>query len=102
MYISSLPSPTLNHITKLVTTDEKKTVIAEFHRAHYFTRRQKPRLEVQPAGMDMLDYIVLTFVFAENKRREREARTNSGKGGGGGGGSGGGGGGWGGDGGGGD
>ena len=57
---------------KLVTTDEKKTEIAKFHRAHYITKRQKPRLEVQPAGMDMLDYIVLTFVLAEQKRRERE------------------------------
>jgi len=68
----------------LVTTDEKKTVIAEFHRTHHFTRREKPRLEVQPAGIDMLDYIVLTFVFAENKRRERETRMKAGKGGGGG------------------
>ena len=68
----------------MVTTDEKKTVIAEFHRAHHFTRREKPRLEVQPAGIDMLDYIVLTFVFAENKRRERETRMKAGKGGGGG------------------
>jgi len=57
---------------KLVTTDEKKTEIAKFHRAHYITKKQKPRLEVQQAGMDMLDYIVLTFVLAEQKRRERE------------------------------
>ena len=77
---------------KLVTTDEKKTVIAEFHRAHHFMRREKPRLEVQPAGMNMLDYIVLTFVFAENKRRERERRAKSSGGGGGDGGGGGGGG----------
>ena len=58
---------------QLVTTDEKKTVIAEFHRAHYIMKKQKARLEVQPAGMDMLDYIVLAFVFAEYKRRERES-----------------------------
>jgi len=57
---------------KLVTTDEKKTVIAEFHRARYFIKKQKARLEVQPAGMNMLDYIILTFVFVENARRERE------------------------------
>ena len=62
---------------KLVTTNEKKKVIAEFHRAHYIMKRQKARLEVQPAGMDMLDYIVLTFVFTEDKRRERERRTRS-------------------------
>jgi len=32
-------SPALNHGMKLVTADEKKTVIAEFDRAHHFTRR---------------------------------------------------------------
>jgi len=83
-FFVSLPSPALNHITKLVTTDEKKTVVAEFHRAHHLMRREKPRLEVQLAGMNILDYIVLTFVFAENKRRERETRMKAGKGGGGG------------------
>ena len=75
---SPLPiSSALNYGIKLVTADEKKTVIAEFHRPHYFTKKQKARLEVQPAGMGMLDYIVLTFVFAEHKRKEREARAKS-------------------------
>ncbi|KAF9781699.1 hypothetical protein BJ322DRAFT_1111630 [Thelephora terrestris] len=45
---------------RLVTTDEKKTVIAEFHRPHYFINKQKARIEVQPAGMDILDYIIVT------------------------------------------
>jgi hypothetical protein len=72
LFSISPASSTLNRGMKLVTADEKKTVIAEFHRRHYFRKKQKARLEVQPAGMDMLDYIVLTFVFAENKRRERE------------------------------
>ena len=85
---TSPPLSVLNRVTKLVTADEKKTVIAEFHRAHYISKKQKARLEVQPAGMDMLDYIILTFVFAEQKRREREARARSGGGGGGGGGGG--------------
>jgi len=67
----------LNHSLKLVTTDEKKTVVAEFHRSHHFTRKEKAKLEVQPAGMDMLDHIVLTWVFAENKRKERERRAKS-------------------------
>lgn len=61
-----------NRDFKLVTTDEKKTVIAEFHRAHHIIKKRKARLEVQPAGVHMLDYIVLTFVIVENKRRERE------------------------------
>lgn len=62
---------------KLVTTDGKKTVIAELHRGRHLVKR-KARLEVKPAGMEMLDYIVLTLVFAESKRREREARAKSG------------------------
>ena len=42
-------SPTLNHDMKLVTTtDEKKTVIAEFHRVHYFTKKRKARLDLKP------------------------------------------------------
>ena len=76
-------SSMLNLGMKLVTTDEKKTVIAEFHRAHYVIKKRKARIEVQPAGMGMLDYIVLTFVFAEQKRRERESRARSSGGGGG-------------------
>jgi hypothetical protein len=77
--LSSTPTAlsALNYSMKLVTADEKKTVIAEFHRAHHILKKQKARVEVQPAGMEMLDYIVLTFVFAENKRREREARAHS-------------------------
>ena len=40
-------------------------------------RRLDLKLEVQPAGMEMLDYIVLTFVLAEDKRRERKRRIDS-------------------------
>lgn len=69
--------PAHNRGMKLVTTDGKKTVIAEFHRAHHFTRREKAKLEVQPAGMDMLDHIVLTWVFAESKRRDRQTRVKA-------------------------
>jgi len=74
---STSPVSILNHGMKLVIADEKKTVIAEFHTPHYLIKRQKARLEVQPAGMDMLDYIILTFAFAERKRREREGRAKS-------------------------
>jgi len=62
---------------KLVTTDEKKTVIAEFDRAHKFTRKEKAKLDVQPAGMAMLDHIILTWVFAEHKRKKRERKAKS-------------------------
>jgi len=63
---------------KLVAMDEKKTVLATFHRSRgHRKKKQKARLEIEPAGMEMLDYIVLTFVFAEQKRRERAARRSS-------------------------
>jgi hypothetical protein len=52
--------------------DEEKTVIAQFHRAHHFIKRQNAKLEVQPPGMKMLDHIVSTFVFVEHNRRKRE------------------------------
>jgi hypothetical protein len=73
LFSASPVSSTLNYGMKLVTVDEEKTVIAEFYRAHHVTNKRKARLEVQPAGMNMLDYVVLTFVFAESKRRDREA-----------------------------
>ena len=74
--VSPVPSP-LNHGSKLVTLDGKKTEIARFHRASCF-RKKKARLEIQPAGMDMLDQIILTFVFVEDKRRARERAARSG------------------------
>jgi hypothetical protein len=63
----------LNHGLKLVTMDAEKRVIAQFHRAHHFTKKQKARLEIQPEGISMLDHIVLTFVIVECNRRAREA-----------------------------
>jgi len=60
---------------RLVTTDEKKTEIARFYRARSFPMRQKARLVVQPAGIDMVDQIVSTFVIAEQRRRERDSES---------------------------
>ena len=70
----------LNHVFQPVTLDENKTVIAQFHRALHFPKKQRARLEVQPEGMNMLDYIILTFVFVEDEHREREKRAWSGNG----------------------
>ena len=74
LFFAVLAPSTLKRSMKLVTTDGKETVIAEFHRAHHVRREQKARLRIQPVGMYILDYIILTFVFVENKRRQREAR----------------------------
>ena len=76
LFLASPLSSVLNYIMKLVAADDK-TEIAKFHRAHHFAKKQKARLKVQPARMDMLDHIILTFVFAEDKRRERETRART-------------------------
>ena len=76
VFPDSLISSPLNG-AKLVTSNEKKTVIAQFHCPHYFINKQKAKLEVQAAGMDMLDYIIVTFVFVEQPRKEREAAAKS-------------------------
>ena len=67
----------LNYSMKLVTTDEKKTDIAEYHRVRHILEKQKAQIKVQLAGMGVLDCIVLTFVFAETKRREQARRARS-------------------------
>lgn len=61
---------------KLVTADDHKKVIAEFHAAHHLIHKQKAHLEVRPEGMKMLDLIVLTFIYVERKRRQREGAAN--------------------------
>jgi len=61
----------------MVTTDGRKAVIAEFHRAHHFFNKRKAQLEVQASGMHMFDYIVLTFVCAAKTRDEREQRATT-------------------------
>ena len=67
-------------LLKLVTTDGKETEIVKFHRARLLPKKKKARLVIHPAGMEMLDYIVLTFVFVEYRRRQREAAAKSGGG----------------------
>lgn len=60
-------------------TADKRTVIAEFHYAHYFINRRKAQFEVQPTGTEMLGYVVLRFVFVGNKSqcKEQEKRAKS-------------------------
>ena len=77
-----------------MTKNRKKKVIAEVHRAHRVFKRSKVHLEVAPAGLTMLDQIVVSLVYVEKKRRERKVETedidgDGGDGGGGGGGGGG-------------
>jgi len=70
--ISSILGPNMK-----VAAGDEKTIIAEFHTVHRLIKTQKVRLEIQAAGMVMLDYVILTFMFSERKRGEREGMARS-------------------------
>ena len=76
---------------QLVTNNRKKKLIAEVHKAHRFFRKRKAYLEVAPAGLTVLDQIVVSLVYVEKKRREKQKFDGDGGDGGGGDGGGGGG-----------
>jgi len=57
--------------TKLVTAGRKKTLIAQFHRAHHTIKKRKARPKVQLARIHLLDYTVLAFVIIGRGRREQ-------------------------------
>jgi len=54
---------------QLVIDDPNETLIARFHPASLF-KKEKSYLEVTPAGMDMLDHILVTFIPVEVRRRQ--------------------------------
>ncbi|OBZ79598.1 hypothetical protein A0H81_00637 [Grifola frondosa] len=45
--------------------------VARFHLDNIW-KSKKPMLEISPAGMDMVDLIVITFVYVQNKEEESE------------------------------
>lgn len=56
---------------RLVTDDSSETLIAQFYMANLFkSKKEKSYLEVTPAGMAMLDHIIVTFIPVEVRRRE--------------------------------
>lgn len=60
----------LKHLTKpglQLAVDSDGTLLAEFH--PNLLKKAKPYLEVTPAGMAMLDHIVVTFIPVEVNRR---------------------------------
>jgi len=46
------------------------------HRAHRVFGRRKAYLEVAPAGLTVLDQIVVSLVYVEKKRRERKVEVD--------------------------
>ena len=54
---------------RLVIDDTSETLIAQFYLASPF-KKGRSYFEVTPAGMAMLDHIVVTFIPVELRRRE--------------------------------
>lgn len=59
-----------------MTKDRKKELVAKLHGAHLIFHRRKAFLEVAPAGLVMLDLIVVSLVYVESKRRERRSQNS--------------------------
>ena len=57
---------------QLGTNNRKKKLVAGLHKARHFVRRRRAYLEIAPAGLTMLDQIVVSLVYVEKKRREKQ------------------------------
>ena len=55
-----------------MTNNRKKKLVAGLHKARHFVRRRRAYLEIAPAGLTMLDQIVVSLVYVEKKRREKQ------------------------------
>ncbi|KIY64560.1 hypothetical protein CYLTODRAFT_358225 [Cylindrobasidium torrendii FP15055 ss-10] len=55
---------------QLITYDEKREVVAQFHRQQFgiFHKKCPARLEVTPEGEEILDIVLVTFIFIEKIR----------------------------------
>lgn len=55
---------------RLVIDDSDQTLVARFCLASPFKKGSKSYFEVTPAGMAILDHIVVTFIPVEFRRRQ--------------------------------
>ncbi|KDQ54824.1 hypothetical protein JAAARDRAFT_350496 [Jaapia argillacea MUCL 33604] len=64
---------------ELIQTTHPKTAIACFkeHTLNIFSSNHNAQLDIYPAGRHMVDLIITTFVYVEQKRRERKESTTS-------------------------
>jgi hypothetical protein len=60
--------------TQLSLSDETRTELARYHRATLGIKgpKQRPYLDIQPEVVDMLDMIVVTFVYVRKLQRDKE------------------------------
>ena len=67
---------------QLSLNDETRTELGRYHRATLGIKgpKHRPYLDIQPEAVDMLDTIVVTFVYIEKLHmdKERAAQRNSG------------------------
>ncbi|KAF8894852.1 hypothetical protein BD779DRAFT_867293 [Infundibulicybe gibba] len=56
----------------LVTNDKAKTRVARFHRKHYIFNRRPASLEIYPGGEEIMDTILVTFIYVEKIRKDAE------------------------------
>ena len=68
---NALPSSNELLTPQLTRKHGNKELIAKLHEAHHIFDRRKAFLEVAPAGLTMLDLIVVSLVYVEAKRRQR-------------------------------
>jgi hypothetical protein len=64
--------------TKLETNDEASLPVACFHKAN--DKKSSARLEIFDLGKDIVDDILVTYVFAEKLREERTGEAAHGPG----------------------
>ncbi|KIK64550.1 hypothetical protein GYMLUDRAFT_117162, partial [Collybiopsis luxurians FD-317 M1] len=58
---------------QLILNDGSSTVVAQFHRRKFILWNTPPGyLEIFPAGVDIIDTILVTFIYIEKLRKDKE------------------------------
>jgi hypothetical protein len=63
--------------SKLERDDRSRARVVTYHHRSFgiFSAASDPRLEVSPEILPILDEVVMTFVYVENKRRQRRRQS---------------------------
>ncbi|KAJ4471132.1 hypothetical protein C8J55DRAFT_435669 [Lentinula edodes] len=58
---------------ELILNDGSNTPVARFHRRKFILWNTPPGyLEILPSGVDMIDTILITFIYIEKLRKDKE------------------------------
>jgi len=58
-------------------SSKKPEVVAQFHRYKYIFNKKQAELEVEDSVKNILDWVVITWIFIERRRRDMEHKTLS-------------------------